>query len=135
LFRVNVNGYKRKKERMVKVKLSSIKTKGFSACVFLRPWTIFPGIAPTYVLLCPFISATSASPPTLNLKNSRERVRAIDFPIEVFPTPGSQEMRGGQCLLFAAIFGFNLKDGKGDLEGPQDTRFFHGLFPSAGRPQ
>ena len=34
-----------------------------------------PGIAPTYVLLCPFISATSVIPPTLKRKYWRRRER------------------------------------------------------------
>ena len=46
------------------------------------------GAYPTYVLLCPLISATSVNPPTENLKNCRLRARAMDLPMDVFPTPG-----------------------------------------------
>ncbi|KYN02032.1 hypothetical protein ALC62_07146 [Cyphomyrmex costatus] len=42
-----------------------------------------PGMAPTYVLLCPLISATSVIPPTLNLKYSLFKARAIDLAIEI----------------------------------------------------
>ena len=47
---------------------SSISISGFSVCTFFKLCITLPGIAPTYVLLCPFISATSVIPPTLNLK-------------------------------------------------------------------
>ena len=48
--------------------ISSISISGFSVCTFFKLCITLPGIAPTYVLLCPFISATSVIPPTLNLK-------------------------------------------------------------------
>ena len=51
---------------------SSIKINGFWVLVFFRHCIILPGIAPTYVRLCPLISATSVIPPTLNLKYWRE---------------------------------------------------------------
>lgn len=57
---------------------SSIRTSGFSVLVFFRHWITFPGIAPTYVRRCPFISATSVIPPTENLKYSRFKARAIE---------------------------------------------------------
>lgn len=85
---------------------SSISIRGFSVLVFLRHWITLPGIAPTYVLLCPLISATSVIPPTENRKYSLFRALAIEraknksllweiltsfnqiIPILVFPTPG-----------------------------------------------
>ena len=68
--------------------ISSIRMSGFSVLVFFKAWTALPGMAPTYVLLWPFSSATSLRPPTLNRKNCRSRARAIERAIEVLPTPG-----------------------------------------------
>ncbi|OQC48611.1 MAG: hypothetical protein BWX58_01114 [Deltaproteobacteria bacterium ADurb.Bin026] len=51
-------------------------------------WTILPGIEPTYVLLWPLISASSFTPPSDILTNFLPIALAIDFPSEVFPTPG-----------------------------------------------
>ena len=41
-----------------------------------------------YVRRCPLISATSVKPPTEKRKNCLFNALAMDFPIEVFPTPG-----------------------------------------------
>lgn len=57
---------------------SSISTRGFSVPVFFKHCTNFPGIAPTYVRLWPFISATSVIPPTENLKYCLLRALAIE---------------------------------------------------------
>ena len=92
---------------------SSISISGFSVCTFFKLCITLPGIAPTYVLLCPFISATSVIPPTLNLKyyqththththshccisllysfTSLFNARAIERAILVLPTPTERE--------------------------------------------
>ena len=41
-----------------------------------------------YVLRCPLISASSRNPPSEIRTYSRPNASAIDFPKEVFPTPG-----------------------------------------------
>ena len=56
--------------------------------VFLRACTALPGMAPTYVLRCPFSSATSERPPTEKRKNCLSSARAMDLPMLVLPTPG-----------------------------------------------
>ena len=63
------------------------------------PWMILPGIAPTYVRRCPFNSFTSSMPPTLILKNFLFKARAMDFAIEVFPTPTKSEWLYEKILL------------------------------------
>ena len=88
---------------------SSISISGFSVCTFFKLCITLPGIAPTYVLLCPFISATSVIPPTLNLKyyqththchccisllyslTSLFNARAIERAILVLPAPTEKE--------------------------------------------
>ena len=50
--------------------------------------TIRPGSAPTYVLRCPRISASSRTPPRATRTNFRPSARATDSPSEVLPTPG-----------------------------------------------
>ncbi len=52
------------------------------------PWMILPGSAPTYVRLCPLISASSLIPPKEIFTNFLPNARAIDLPNEVLPTPG-----------------------------------------------
>src|SRR6201995_1699426 len=47
-----------------------------------------PGSAPTYVLRCPRISASSRTPPKATRTNFRPSARATDSPSEVLPTPG-----------------------------------------------
>ena len=49
---------------------------------------ILPGIAPIYVFLWPRISASSLKPPNEILTYSLPSDSAIDFPSDVFPTPG-----------------------------------------------
>lgn len=45
------------------------------------------------------ISATSANPPTENLKNLRFKARAIERPMLVLPTPGGPERQ----MIFPAM--------------------------------
>ena len=61
---------------------------------------ILPGRAPTYVRLCPLISASSRSPPRDILTNLRPIVFAIDFPNEVLPTPGGPTRHITCALIF-----------------------------------
>ena len=56
-----------------------MRMRGFSVLVFLRHWMTFPGMAPTYVLLCPLISDTSDIPPTLNLKYYEQQQGIIGY--------------------------------------------------------
>ena len=49
---------------------------------------ILPGIAPTYVLRWPLISASSFTPPSETLINLRFNASAIDLANVVLPTPG-----------------------------------------------
>ncbi len=57
---------------------------GFSLPHVFNALTIFPGIAPTYVLLCPLRLEVSLSPPREILINFLFNERAIDSPIDVF---------------------------------------------------
>ena len=66
---------------------SSIMT-GSSASARRIAWMIRPGIAPRYVRRWPRISASSCTPPRLSRTKRRPIARAIDWPTEVFPTPG-----------------------------------------------
>ena len=52
------------------------------------PEIMRPGILPTYVRLCPRISASSEMPPSEALKNFLPKARAIDLPKLVLPHPG-----------------------------------------------
>lgn len=47
----------------VNLSISSNKITGFLHLVFLIPYINDPGNAPTYVLLCPLIYASSDTPP------------------------------------------------------------------------
>src|SRR4051794_5446065 len=67
---------------------SSSRTTGFIEPASLIARTIRPGSAPTYVLRCPRISASSRIPPKATRTNLRPRARATDSPSEVLPTPG-----------------------------------------------
>ena len=67
---------------------SSIKITGFSTSTCFKALTIFPGIAPTYVLLNPFNEDVSRSPPKEILWNYLPKDFAIDSPIDVLPAPG-----------------------------------------------
>ena len=49
---------------------------------------ILPGKEPTYVLLCPLISASSEIPPNEHLKNFLPKARAMLLPKEVLPVHG-----------------------------------------------
>lgn len=63
---------------------------------------ITPGIAATYVLLWPLSYASSFKPPKETLVKDLPKHFAIDFAIEVFPTPG------GPCkqMIFPLEFPF-----------------------------
>ena len=54
----------------------------------LAQFALCPGIDPTYVRLCPRISASSFMPPSDMRENFRPMARAMDFPSDVLPTPG-----------------------------------------------
>ena len=69
-----------------------MSTTGLFTPVVFRHCTSLPGIAPTYVRLCPFISATSLKPPTEKRKNLRSSARAMLWPMLVLPTPGGPTM-------------------------------------------
>ena len=56
------------------------------------------------VLLCPRISASSLIPPTDILTNSLFVAFAIDFPNEVFPTPGGPTKHNIGPLIFSILF-------------------------------
>ena len=62
--------------------------RGFLTFAFLRPSMILPGIAPTYVLLCPRISASSFTPPRHIRTYSLLSDCATERAILVFPVPG-----------------------------------------------
>ena len=49
---------------------------------------IRPGIEPTYVLRCPTISDSSRTPPKEIRSNSKPIACAMDFAMELLPTPG-----------------------------------------------
>src|SRR3989344_2475958 len=66
---------------------------------------ILPGRAPTYVLLWPRISASSWMPPKETLMNLQPRALAIDFPMEVLPTPGGPTKQRIGPLIFPDEFG------------------------------
>ncbi|KAH0389295.1 hypothetical protein KCU92_g200, partial [Aureobasidium melanogenum] len=68
--------------------ISSNKNTGLETPTFLRPLTIKPGIAATYVRRCPRISASSRTPPREILWNFRPSAVATDLAKLVFPTPG-----------------------------------------------
>ena len=68
--------------------ISSNKITGFDTPAFLIAFIIFPGIAPTYVFLCPLISASSFTPPKDILTNFLPIASARDLAIDVLPTPG-----------------------------------------------
>lgn len=68
--------------------ISSNNITGFATLTLKRVYIIVPGIDPMYVLLWPLISASSLTPPKAILANFLPRASAIDFPNEVFPTPG-----------------------------------------------
>ncbi len=68
--------------------ISSSMKIGFRVPACFIPWMMRPGSAPTYVRRCPRISASSRIPPREIRRNLRPIARAIDFPSEVFPTPG-----------------------------------------------
>ncbi|MPM87777.1 hypothetical protein SDC9_134877 [bioreactor metagenome] len=63
---------------------------------------ILPGRAPTYVLLCPRISASSRIPPSDMFTNFLPIVFAIDLPREVFPTPGGPTKQSTCALMLSA---------------------------------
>lgn len=67
---------------------SSIRITGFSTSAVFNALTIFPGIAPTYVLLKPFNELVSLSPPSEIRTYFRPNALLMLSPIEVFPTPG-----------------------------------------------
>ena len=64
---------------------------------------IFPGKAATYVLRCPLNYASSETPPNEILVNSFPKALAIDFAIEVLPTPGGPFKHKIFPLLFPLL--------------------------------
>jgi hypothetical protein len=73
---------------------------GFRVPACFIPWMTRPGSAPTYVRRCPRISASSRMPPRDMRMNFRPIARAIDFPRDVFPTPGGPtKQRIGPFIL------------------------------------
>nr|WP_318033329.1 hypothetical protein [Mycoplasmopsis cynos] len=68
--------------------ISSSKTTGLETSAFKIPLIILPGIAPTYVLLCPRISLSSWTPPSEILINFLFKASATVFDKDVFPVPG-----------------------------------------------
>ena len=83
---------------------SSIKITGFSTSTYFNALIIFPGIAPTYVLLNPFRDEVSRSPPKDILWNYLPNALAIDSPIDVFPTPGGPTKH--IILPYTVLFNF-----------------------------
>lgn len=83
---------------------SSIKITGFSTSTYFKALIIFPGIAPTYVLLNPFKEDVSRSPPREILWNYLPNDFAIDSPIDVLPTPGGPTKH----MIFPWTVLFNL---------------------------
>ena len=65
---------------------------------------IFPGKEPIYVLLWPLISASSLIPPKDILTNFLPVALAIDFPNEVFPTPGGPTKHKIAPFIFPTLF-------------------------------
>ena len=82
--------------------ISSSNMTGLFDLALIRAWTITPGIAATYVLLCPLNSASSFKPPRDTLVNYFPSDLAMDLAIDVFPTPG------GPCrhIIFPLEFPF-----------------------------
>ena len=72
----------------ITLSISSRINTGFDDLAFFMFCIIRPGIAPMYVLRCPRISASSLKPPNAIRTYLRLSAEAIDFPREVFPTPG-----------------------------------------------
>ena len=72
---------------------------------------ILPGSAPTYVLRCPLISASSLMPPREILTNFLPSALAMDFPSEVLPTPGGPTKQRMGPLVSA----FNLRTAKNSI--------------------
>ena len=68
--------------------ISSIKNNGFILLALIIDEIILPGIAPTYVFLCPVISFSSETPPTEILTKFLLSALAIEYAKDVLPTPG-----------------------------------------------
>ena len=83
----------------------SSKTKtGFEVPAFFKFCNILPGRAPMYVFLCPLISASSLIPPSEIRTYFLPNASAIDFPNEVFPTPGGpNRQRIGDFISFLSL--------------------------------
>ncbi|MPM63128.1 hypothetical protein SDC9_110008 [bioreactor metagenome] len=62
--------------------------RGFTVPACFIAFIILPGIALTYVFLCPLISASSLTPPRDILTYFLLSAFAIDLAIDVLPTPG-----------------------------------------------
>ena len=67
---------------------SSNSITGFFTPAFFRAEAIRPGIAPTYVFLCPRISASSRTPPRLIRTYFLSSALATERAIELLPVPG-----------------------------------------------
>ena len=63
-----------------------------------------------YVLLCPLISASSLTPPKEILTNSLPIDFAMDFPNDVFPTPGGPVKQSIGPLTVSSLVTFFFKD-------------------------
>ncbi len=77
---------------------------GFFVPAFWMPWMILPGRAPTYVLRCPRISASSRTPPRLIRTYFLPSASAMLFPRLVFPGAGRSRKEEDRALLLALQF-------------------------------
>ncbi len=84
--------------------ISSKRKRGFLTSIFAIFWIILPGIDPIYVLLCPLISASSLTPPKAILIYLLPVALAIDFPSDVFPTPGGPTKHKIGPLILLVLF-------------------------------
>ena len=68
--------------------ISSSKIRGLAVFACLIAVAILPGIAPTYVFLCPLISDSSVTPPKHIRTYFLFNASAIERAIDVLPVPG-----------------------------------------------